>query len=170
MKSIIKKRTFLIIFLLVVLVVVSVMLTFSNHVSKPSQPGFTIVFQKDNNPLLSDSDILSYNWTSQEILLTDEAFQRLTQQGMNLYSFTDGFVIKINGEEIYQGIFRSPIMSAIPAPPKISIMFPNVLFPSSTPDNHAIRMFYPSFQPPIDQQEKNSQLSQYFEQASKLTY
>jgi hypothetical protein len=90
--------------------------------------------------------------------------------GQSLYSFTDGFVIKINGEEVYRGVFRSPIMSAIPAPPKISIMFPSMLFQSTSENNHAIRMFYPGFQPPPDQPEKNSKLSQYFDGVNKLTY
>jgi hypothetical protein len=90
--------------------------------------------------------------------------------GQNLYSFTDGFVIKIDGEEVYQGVFRSPIMSAMPEPTKISIMFPSMLFPSTSENHHAIRMFFPGFQPPSDQPDKNLKLSQYFEGVNKLTY
>jgi len=147
-----KKRT-LTGLLFVLVVAVSTMWAFST-VLHPSKSGFELVFLKDNTLLLSDSDVLSYNWTSQEIFLTDGASQRLIQQGESLYSFTDGFVIRLNGEEIYRGVFRSAIMSATPAPPKISIMFPNVLFPYSIPDEHALRMFYPNFEPPNEQQEK----------------
>jgi hypothetical protein len=51
--------------------------------------------------------------------ITPEASERLTALG-DLYSFT-GFVIKIDGEEIYRGIFREYTMSALPASPRISI-------------------------------------------------
>ena len=134
------------------------------------ESGFSLVSLKDNKLLISDNDVLSYNWTSQEIALSDAASQRLINRGDNLYNFSDVFAIIINGEELYQGVFRSPIMSAIPQSPKISIMFPSMLFPSQSANNHAIRMFYPSFQPPIDQQEKNLKLSQYFKEANKLTH
>jgi hypothetical protein len=156
--------------LLVVLALIAVLWVFRSYVVQPSETGFSLVSLKDNTLLISDGDVLSYNWTSQEIALTDGASQRLIQMGQSLYSFTDGFVIKINGEEVYRGVFRSPIMSAIPAPPKISIMFPSMLFPSTSENNHAIRMFYPGFQPPPDQPEKNSRLSQYFDGVNKLTY
>jgi hypothetical protein len=156
--------------LLIVLASTAALFVLRSYMVRPSEAGFSLVSLKDNALLISDADVLSYNWTSQEIALTDAASQRLIQQGENLYSFTDGFVIKIDGEEVYQGVFRSPIMSAIPEPPRISIMFPSVLFPSESVNNHAIRMFYPGFQPPNDQPEKNSKLSQYFEGVNKLTY
>jgi hypothetical protein len=159
-----------IILLLVVLAFIAVLWVFGSYVGQPSEAGFSLVSLKDNTLLISDVDVLSYNWTSQEIALTDGASQRLLHMGENLYSFTDGFVIKINGEEAYQGVFRSPIMSAIPEPPKISIMYPSILFPSEIVNNHAIRLFYPGFQPPNYQPEKNLKLSQYFEGVNKLTY
>ena len=169
MESILKKRM-LISLLLVVIALIATLWVFISYQLKPSQAGFTLVCLKDNTVLISNADILSYNWTSQEITLTDSASQRLIQMEENLYSFTEGFIIKIDGQEIYQGVFRSPIMSAIPEPPRISIMFPSILFPSETENNHKIRMFYPGFQPPNDQPEKNSKLFQYFEGVNKLTY
>ena len=84
-----------------------------------SETGFRLVFVENNDVLISDSDILSYNWTSQEIALSEGSSERLIQMGDSLYSFAAGFVIRIDGEEVYRGVFRSPIMSAIPAPPKI---------------------------------------------------
>jgi hypothetical protein len=156
--------------LLIVLATIVVLWVFISYANQPSEPGFSLVSLKDNKLVISDADVLSYNWTSQEIALTDNASQRLMQQGDNLYSFADGFVIKINGEDLYQGVFRSPIMSAIPEPPKISIMFPSVLFSSTSENNHAIRLFFPGFQPPSDQPDKNLKLSQYFEGINKLVY
>lgn len=156
--------------LLIILASIAVLWVFISYNGEPSEVGFSLVSQKDKTLLISDADVLSYNWTCQEITLTDDASQRLMQQGDNLYSFTDGFVIKINGEETYQGVFRSPVMSAIPESPKISIMYPSMLFPSESQNDHAIRMFYPGFQPPTDQPENNSKLSQYFEAIGKLIH
>lgn len=154
---------------LIVLALIAVSWFFRNYLVQPSEAGFSLVSLKDNTLLISDADVVSYNWTSQEIALSDGASQRLMQMGEDLYSFTDGFVIRIDGDEIYRGVFRSPIMSAIPEPPKISIMFPSVLFPSDLQNNHAVRMFYPGFQPPEDQPEENSRLSKNFEGVNKLT-
>jgi len=156
--------------LLILLASIASVWFLSNYTAQPAESGFRIISLENNIPLVTDADVLSYNWTSQEITLTNEASQRLIQMGQNLYNYSSGFVIKINGEEVYRGVFRSPIMSAIPEPPKISIMFPSMLFPSENQNNQAIRMFYPGFQPPIDQPEKNLQLSQYFEEANKLTH
>ena len=64
--------------------------------------------------------------------ITPEASERLTKTG-DLYSFT-GFVIKTDGEEIYRGIFREHTMSATPASPRISILFPSAFFPSELPN------------------------------------
>ena len=156
--------------ILVILALTAGLWVLGSHLIQPSESGFTLISLKGNTLLISNSDVLSYNWTSQEIALTDEVSQRLKSMGDDLYSFSDGFIIKIGDQEIYRGVFRSPIMSAIPSPPEISIMFPSMLFPSESENYHAIRMFYPGFQPPTDQPEQNLQLSQYFEGASKLTH
>ena len=169
MESSVKKRNWLI-FMVVVLALLTVLGIFRSYMWQPSEARFSLISLEDNTLLISDKDILSYNWTSQEIALTDGASQKLITMGDSLYSFTDVFVIKIDGEEVYQGVFRSPIMSAIPEPPKISIMYPSMLFPSESVNNHAIRMFYPGFEPPNDQPEKNSKLSQYFEGVNKLIH
>ncbi len=140
-----------------------------NYAHPSSERGFKIIPIGDNALLLSDADVVSYNWTSQEMALTDEASGRLQQTGDNLYNFT-GFVVKINGDEVYRGVFRSPFMSATPAPPKISIMFPSVLFPSDVTNYHAVRLFFPDFQPPSSQAENNTRLAQFFEGVNKLCY
>ena len=136
---------------------------------QPSEVGFRIYSLENNALLISDADILSYNWTSQEMSITAEASERLIDVGEGLYSFT-GFVIKIDGEEIYRGVFRSPVMSAIPAPPRISVLYPSLLFPAGSENYEAIRMFFPSCQPPGDQPENNAKIFQYFERISKLRY
>jgi len=163
------KRSIWIGLVLIVLGSISVVWFFREYVTPPSEAGFKIIYLENNDVLISDADILSYNWTSQEIAITDAASERLMGMGDSLYSFT-GFVIRIDGEEVYRGVFRSAFMSAIPGPPRISILFPSMLFPSQTENRNAIRMFYPSFEPPSDQPEENAKLSEYFEEANKLSY
>ena len=156
---------------LVVLVLASALFFLGNYLTKKtSQEGFRLVFVENNALLISDDDILSYNWTSQEMTLTDSASQRLLAFGNDLYRYSEGFIITINGEEVYQGIFRAGYMSAIPAPPKISILFPSLFFPTGVENPKALMMFYPSGKPPGDQTEANQRLSDYFEQRNKLIY
>jgi len=128
---------------------------------------FTLTFLENNVLLISDADVISYNVTSQEIAITEIASKRLVNMGNELYNFT-GFVIRIDGEEVYQGVFRSAIMSAIPGPPKICVLFPSMFLQSGMENNYAIRMFYPSFEPPSDQSEANAKLRDYYEQSNKL--
>ena len=143
---------------------------FRGLVRQPSEEGFRLVFLQDNELLISDADVLSYNWTSQEVAITVAASERLMAMGDDLYSFSGGFVISIDGEEVYRGIFRMAVHSAIPESPKISIMFPSMLFPSNIENCGAVRMFYPFFEPPSNQPEANARLFQHFEASGKLTY
>jgi len=155
-------------FLLVGLASISALLFFSNYMMQPSEAGFKIYFLQNNALLISDADILSYNWTSQEMAITPEASDRLTEME-DLYSFT-GFVIKIDGEEIYRGIFRQVTMSALPASPRISILYPSAFPPFESTNYEAIRMFWPFFQPPNDQPVNNAKILNYFEKINKLEY
>ncbi len=163
------KKSILIGFLGLILASIASVWLFVGYVMQPSEEGFRIVFLQNNTLLISDVDVISYNWTSHEMTITDEASERLAGIGDSLYSFT-GFVIKIDEDEIYRGVFRSAIMSAIPGPPRISILFPSIVFPSEDENLNAIRMFYPGFEPPSDQPEENTRLFQYFESAHKLIY
>lgn len=167
MESTVKRRIW-IGFLLVVLASISALCFFRSYMMQPSEAGFRIYSIENNALLISDADILSYNWTSQEMAITPEASERLTEMG-DFYSWT-GFVIEIDGEEIYCGIFRAHTMSAIPASPRISILFPSVLFPSQSINYGAIRMFFPFFQPPSDQPVNNAKILHYFEKTNKLKY
>ena len=164
------KRRIWIGFLLVALASISAIWFLGSYMMQPSEQGFRMYSLENDALLISDADILSYNWTSQEMAITDEASERLKAIGDNLYSFSTGFVIRINGEEMYRGVFRLAIMSAIPPSPQISILFPSMLFPSQSENYGAIRMFYPSFQPPSDQIVINTKIFQYFEQNNKLKY
>ena len=100
--------------------------------------------------------------------ITPEASTRLTEMG-GLYNWTE-FVIKIDDEEIYRGVFRTYDMSAMPASPMISIMFPSAFFPFQSVNYGAMRIFWPSFQPPSDQLVNNVKFLHYFEKVNKLEY
>jgi len=160
-----KKLIWISLLIIVLIASVSAVWVFRDNLFPSSKEGFSLVVLNDNTVLLSDSDVLSFNVTSQEIALTDVAVPRLKNVGDNLYSFSNVVAFRINGEEIYQGIFRSAEMSAIPELPKISI-----LYPSDLQNDHAIRLFYPGFEPPSELSEMNSKFTQYFQDEGKLIH
>lgn len=155
-----------------VLIVVTLILAvglFVGYMDPPSEEGFRLIFLDNNVLLISESDVMSYNLTSQEIVITEIASERLLGMEDELYSFT-GFLILIDGEEVYRGVFRSAVMSAIPGPPDICILFPSMLLQSEIENQNAIRMYYPGFEPPSDQPEANAKFSEYFREANKIIY
>jgi hypothetical protein len=158
--------------LLVVIIIVAAVLVFQNSwagfTSEQNETGFTLVSLANNSVLLSDADVLFFNSTSHEIALTDDASQRLTDKGNDLYNFSNVYVFRVNSEEVYQGIFRSAIMSAVPSPPKIAILYPSFDYLTNTENNHAIRLFYPTFEVPSNQTENYTELTSYFQNAGKV--
>jgi hypothetical protein len=157
--------------LLVVIVAVSALLVFQSGIlgsASKDKTGFTMVSLSDNSVLLYDTDILSFNSTSQEFTLTDSAVQRLQAAGTNLYNFSNVVSIRVNGEEIYQGIFRNAAMSAVPQPPTISILYPSITFPEGTEKDNVMRLFYPNFTPPSDMSALNAKLADFFEDTNRL--
>src|SRR5512147_1459430 len=153
--------------LLIAIIAFSSVMLLRQYTVPPKEEGFKLTFIENNALLISDCDIVTYNLTSKEIAITDAASKRLLYMEDSLYSFSQGFVIRIDGEEVYRGVFRTSVMSAIPASPKISILFPSILFPSETENHNAIRMFFPGFEAPIDQLGANEKFVKYFEQANK---
>ncbi len=132
------------------------------------EKGFVLALSDGSVPLLSEADIVSFNLTSQEITLTDNASERLANLGNGLYNFNSVYIFRVNGEEVYQGIFRSAIMSAVPSPPKIAVLYPSFDYLTNQENNHAIRLFYPNFEVPSDQTENNAKLAAYFQEAGQV--
>ena len=58
--------------LLVALASISAIWFLGSYMMQPSEQGFKIYSLENDALLLSDADILSYNWTSQEMDITDE--------------------------------------------------------------------------------------------------
>jgi hypothetical protein len=154
--------------IIAVAAVVIIQNTLGNASENKPETGFTVVILSDNSTLLSDADIISFNSTSQEFTLTQNASERLQQAGYSLYNFTNPVSIRINGEEIYRGIFRNAAMSAVPQPPTIAILYPSITFPEGTEKNCTMQLFYPSFTPPSDMQAMNTKLTHFFEYTNRL--
>ncbi len=142
-----------------------------------SEKGFRMYLLENNTLFVSDSDIECYNWTSQEIFLTHNSFQRLWLMGWSLFNST-GFVIKIDGAEVYSGIFMPfsipnkyitvySVSIVMPDPPRIGIMFPSEY---GWIEYTAMRLFFPKFEPPSDYPEKNAIIFQHFENMGILIY
>lgn len=136
--------------------------------NKPAT-GFTMVYLSDNYTLITDTDIVSFNSTSQEFTLTQNASERLQQLGYTLYNFTNTVSIRVNGEEIYRGIFSNAAMSAVPQPPIVAILYPSITFPEGTQIDNVMRLFYPSFTPPDSMSTMNAKLVAFFEDTNRLS-
>ena len=79
------------------------------YVMTPSEEGFGIYLLESGELVISDTEILSYNKTSHEIKLTDVGVAKI--EGLQVPVNGVGFVMKVEGEEIYRGAFWSPISS-----------------------------------------------------------
>ena len=98
------KRLFLI-SLLGGIALIAGLFIFSNQF-RVSNEGFRI-YLLDNELVISDSDIISYNKTSHQIKLNEEGISRIKK--LDLYH--KYFVLKLNGKELYNGSFWSDIDS-----------------------------------------------------------
>ena len=78
-------------------------------IMKPSEEGVGIYLLESDELVISDLEIVSYNKTSHNIKLTDAGVEKIERLQVPLNGA--GFVIKVEGEEIYRGAFWSPISS-----------------------------------------------------------
>lgn len=166
-----KKQAIIGSMLIVAVAVAAVLIYQNNYANTPKttqNDGFTMVYLSDNSTLLTDLDVCSFNSTHQEFTLTDAAAQCLRAAGDNLYNFTNPVSIKVNGEEIYRGIFRSAVMSAVPEPPTVAILYPSITFPDGAEKDNAMRLFHPGFTPPSDMASMNANLASFFEDTNRL--
>lgn len=166
-----KKKVWISLLLVAIVAVVAIIffqnIFFGSSNDKETR-GFSVVSLEGKDILLSDADVVSFNSTSQELTLTNLASERLANQTANLYNFNNIYLVSVKGQEIYRGIFRSAIMSALPAPPQIAILYPSFDFSTDIENDHAIRLFYPNFEAPSYLTEMNAKLVQYFQDTGKL--
>jgi len=99
------KSRFSLFFTGIAIVVVWVVLL--SQVQPPTK--FELYLVKSDVLIISGEDVVWYNWTSHEVKLTDEGIQRV--KGLDLYQ--QEFVLKLDGKELYTGMFWSYVSSRI---------------------------------------------------------
>ena len=122
---------------------------------------FEIYLSESNELVISDRDIVSYNRTSHQIKLNDEGVERVKK--MDLYH--KSFVLKLNGEEMYNGSFWSDIDSM----PYTGVAILDILaIQRGLTNTLRIEPCYPpSFCTNLDPRE-NSELLAYFQRIGNL--
>ena len=84
------------------------------------EEGFRIYLREYDRLVVSDEDFVSYNQTSHEIKLTKSGTGKIG--ALNVSVFGNFFVVKIDGDEIYNGTFMTPISSLLIASSEVVIV------------------------------------------------
>jgi len=124
----------------------------------PSVDGFGIYLLESGELVISDLEIVSYNKTSHEIKLTDAGVEKI--EGLQMPLNGAGFVIKVEGEEIYCGAFWSPISSL----PYHGVVIEILVINNSV----KIDAGYPSSQFQGEDPRDNPKVFDYLEKVGKL--
>jgi hypothetical protein len=124
------------------------------------QGSFGIYLLENNKLVISDEDIVWYSRATHEIRLTELGVGKI--EGLQVSVFGSPFVIKINGEKIYNGSFVTPI-SSIPPPPSEVVI--ETLVQNNT---IKIQMGYPPSQFGAEDPRNNPKIFDYFQNIRKL--
>ena len=121
---------------------------------------FGIYLVDHNELVISDGDIIFYNGSSHEIRLTEEGAQKIEELSMRVPLNGTRFVMKIKGEDIYDGWFWSPISSL----PCSGIVIETLV------RNNTIRIEtgYPSSYFQGEDPRSNPKILDYFQSTGKL--
>jgi hypothetical protein len=148
--------------LLASVVSLSALWFYVNHRTQPSENGFGIYLSENNAQIVSDADVLRYNRTSHEITLANGCAERLQSMKEPLRG---NFTVKLDGEEMYRGIFVPPVVSRSYPSTEVVIVYPSIS------DSHSImkiQMGYPWDQPTGQDPRNNTKILQHFEQSGRL--
>ena len=125
---------------------------------KISKEEFGIYLLENDELVISDRDITSYNKSSHEIKLTEEGVRKIKTRDL----YHKPFIIKLDGKEIYNGSFWSSVSS---------LSFPGIVIMdvSLIQDSITIKAGYPSpeFFEGMDPRN-NSEIFDYFQKVGKL--
>jgi hypothetical protein len=102
-------------------------LSCTSQVSEPTEPHFGIFLVKtnqtdiseselENHPLITERDIVSYDWQTHTIFLTESGQKKITSAEVGI-----PFVIVADGQRCYRGAFWSRIRSASYGEPVIDV-------------------------------------------------
>ena len=126
---------------------------------KPSDGGFSVYLLGSDELVISDLDIISYNKTSHEMKLTEAGVAKI--EGLQAPLNGTGFVVRIEGEEIYRGAFWSPISS---------LPYHGVVIETVVTDNTVkIEAGYPPSQFQDEDPRDNPKIFDYLARIGKLT-
>ena len=126
---------------------------------RPLEGGFGIYLLGSGELVISDREIVSYNKTSHEIELTEAGVAKI--EGLQVPVNGTGFVVKVEGEEIYRGAFWTPISSL----PYNGVVIETVV----TDDSVKIEAGYPSSQFQGEDPRDNPKIFDYLSRLGKLT-
>ena len=157
-----KRKNLLIGLVIVGIICVFVGFILSNQLQF-SKERFGIYLLENDELVISDKNIISYNRTSHEIRLNEEGVKKI--KTLDLYQ--KPFVIKLDGKEVYNGSFWSDISSI----PNSGIVIVDILAVQyGVTDSIRIETGYPSseFFEGIDPRN-NSEIFDYFQKVGKLT-
>jgi len=125
-----------------------------------SKESFGIYLLENYELVISDEDIVWYNQTSHEVKLAKGGVEKIEALHVSLYG--SPFVVKVNGEEIYNGSFVTPI-SSIPIPPS------EVVIETLVQDNIIkIQRGYPASQFGDQDSRNNPKIFGHFQRIGKL--
>ena len=134
-----------------------------NDLYLSSSGEFGLYLVENGELIVSDRDILSYNKTNHEIKLTKGGVERF--QGLDLYQRT--FVIKLKGEEMYEGAFWSYLSSRVY---EGVVILDIILIQDDVTDSLTIEPWYP---PGLfygaEDPRLNTEIFNYFQKIGKLT-
>jgi hypothetical protein len=130
------------------------------------QKGFGVYLSENNELVISDKDIMFYNWTSHHIRLNGEGIDRV--KGIDFFKklYHKSFVVMLNGREMYNGSFWSDMDSMSYS--GVAIMDPLAVQNNMT-DTLRIEPCYPSLQfcKGADPRS-NPEIFDYFQSIGKL--
>lgn len=153
--------------IIAVVIIMIIFLLSMNTQSEISEGKFAIYLMENDESVISDVEIISYNKTSHEIKLTEVGFNKI--EALEISVSGEPFIIKLNGKEMYNGSFWTSISS---------LGYSGVVIMTTTwingefvyPENSIwIRKGYPSsefFEG--DDPRNNSEIFDYFQSIGKL--
>jgi len=156
-----RKSSMLIVF---VLTSIGISVVFGWHFLNPNlqsqEEDFGIYLREDDKLVVSNEDFVSYNQTSHEIKLTKPGVGKI--EALNVSVFGDPFVVKIDGEEIYNGTFMTPI-SSLPLASSEAVIVTLV-----QNDTIRIQMGYPGTESADRDPRNDSRVFDFFQKTGKL--
>jgi len=133
-----------------------------------SREGFGIYLLDNNELVVSDKDIVSYNKTCHEIKLTEEGVRKIGALSFEVPVYGKPFVVKLNDREMYNGSFWSSFSSVSCS----GVVIVDVLaVRDGVTDTVRIEAGYPSseFFKGVDPRN-NLEILDHFQRVGKLTH